>query len=150
MSLLDQAKKSPMMRVRIRIGDETIKFNLAEELNFSNENNMDAYVKNHATQYSFLLMVRSKLIKIKNQAEKEAEELYSKAWAKAKNESTGGRAPANDLCDHKAKVNKKYVAAINILNSTKENLNDVEACIKGFETRKDLLQTLSANRRKEI
>lgn len=138
------------MFVKIKLGDEVIKFNLQREIAITDDNNMESYVKEHPTQYGFLLMVRSRLIQRKSEQEAIVDKVWGKIWAKAKRQTISNRAPSNDYCDQKVKSDEDYLTAISILNQTKRNLNDIEACIKSFEVRKDLLQTYSANRRKEI
>jgi hypothetical protein len=148
--LLQYALKSNLMNVNISYGDEDFNFNLNSEL-VIDENKIDNEIKVQPSAYAFLGMLHKKLIRRSKEAEKIMERKYHELFIKFKSEK--------DEETHKS-LNNDMVKAKIIKNVTYDTLWDefieaehqamiIEVCVKSFEQRSNLLQTLSANIRKE-
>lgn len=143
------ATKSTIMDVYVELGDETFKFNLNEELMISEEKiNNETLVQ--SSSYAFLSMLYQKLIKASKDAEMEAKKTRAQKflnWKQDINPET--QRPYNDeTASCYAEVDKKYQEVLKKWLETQEKCNFLGACVKAFEMRKDLIQTLSANIRK--
>ncbi len=143
------AIKSQVMEVYIELGDEVFKFNLNEELQISEER-INQETLNQASSYAFLSMVHKKLIKAARDAEMEAKKTRAQQylnWKQDINPDTDK--PYNDeQCSSHAEVSQKYQTALKRWTEIQEKCNVIETCVKSFEMRKDLIQTLSANIRR--
>ena len=144
------ARKSDLMKVQIRYGDEIFKFNLYQETRIE-ENSINKELQNQPSSYSFLIMLHKKLIGIKSIAEALKDRAYAKAFIgyKTKIDDSTGRATSKEVAKEKAQINKRYTEAEDEYLRANTNCNIIEACVRAFEQRKDILQTLSANQRKE-
>lgn len=142
-TLLRIARTSSVGKVSLQYGDELIKFNLTKEVKIDPETIEDELL-NQPTYYAFLIMLQSKLIRKFKDQEVEVRKIYAKLFEGNKDEGM-----ANDLAKETAIANEKYTSAQKLLNEYEQNMNDIIGCVKSFEMRKDLLQTLSANIRKE-
>lgn len=146
MSKLRQyAEKASFMNIAIELDGKVFKFNLDEEL-IVKETKLNLEVKEQPRNYAFLAMLRTKIkVKIKDQYKalkrKEAE-LYNKY----KDELN------TDKVTHinaKVKEDKSLRKLQDTIDHT-EHLKDVlDVAVESFMQRKDLLQTLSSNIRKE-
>ena len=144
------AGKSRLMDIHIQLGDEVFRFNLYEELAIS-EARINTELKEQASSYAFLGMLHKKLIRSAKDKELEVVKVYNEGYIKFKaeiNEETGK--PINDdLAKAKAATTKEYKSACNIAADIKEKMDIIKVCVDSFEQRKDLIQTISANLRKE-
>lgn len=148
--LIDIARKSRIMDISIDYNGEKIEFNLSQELAV-NEMVINKEIKHQPTHYGFLSMLHKGLIKNKDTYEKQ----YKKAWAKAylskkqKIDSTTGRAYSNDVAKEYANSSKRYLSLLTKYNKAKHDMGTIGSCVESFEQRSSLIQTLSANKRKE-
>jgi hypothetical protein len=143
------SRKARLMNVKIQYGDDLIKFNLYSEIKID-ENLINDELQSQPSVYAFLTMLHKKLIKSAKEAEAHKKQLWAKLYLKYK-DGVGqyGRAPSDDVCKAKVEKNKEYQEAIKLLIIAESNRDDIQACVEVFEQRKDILQTLSANQRKE-
>lgn len=140
---IDELKKNSLFTIKYEGKLYTI--DLSRELSI-NENIINTQLKQSASSYSFLSLLRNKAIRKRDKLEKEKDEAYSRAWVSIKESN---RALSNDLVSHKANINPKYQGLLKkyvLAGSQAENL--ISIC-RAFENRERLLQTLSANIRKE-
>lgn len=148
--LLNQARKSNLMRVVIQLNGEEIAFNLYTELRIDEDLVMDS-LKIHPQQYAFLSILHKNSIKEVSDLEAELDTLKGELYTRYKTQpGIGARAKSKDLAIADLESDKTYLKAITRLNEAKHSKNILETCVKSFEVRKDLIQTLSANMRKEI
>lgn len=141
--LYQLANSSPITRVNLKYGDELIKFNLAAEVKI-NLDMVEQELINQPTYYSFLIMLQSKLIRKFKDHQLEVRALFARKYESAKEEGEN-----NELSRELAYSSEEYIEAHKTLNKYEQDMNDIIGCVKAFEQRKDLLQTLSANIRKE-
>lgn len=138
------------MDISIKYGDEKINFNLFEEL-IINENKINEEIKEQPSYYGFLLILKSKLERLKNDKQASVDKLFAELYVnyKSKVDSNTNRPYANDYVEAKINRNKEYIKANQAVNKAIENLSIVNACVEAFNQRSYLLQSLSANVRKE-
>lgn len=138
------------MDISIKYGKESIKFNLFEEL-VINENRINEEIKEQPSYYGFLLILKSKLERLKNDKQASVNKLFAELYVnyKSRIDSNTNRPYANDYVEARINKNKDYTKAIAQVNKAVENLAIVTACVEAFHQRSFLLQSLSANVRKE-
>lgn len=144
------AKSSDIMNINISFGKEQYVFNLYEEAVVS-EVVINKEIKEQPTSYAFLTMLQTRLNRVVADAEKEMEKKYSEVYNRYKekvNDATG-RVYDKDYASHIANANPGYQRKKEAFIKAKEDLGIVSTCVKAFEQRAFLIQTLSANIRKE-
>jgi hypothetical protein len=143
-------KKSSLMDIKLRYNGETFKFNLNEELSI-NPDKINQELKEQPSYYSFLLLLQSKLLVLKEDKEREMEKAYAKSYSKyavSINEKTN-RIYSDKLAKELAISNDTYQKAHIEYLTAKNDYGIIQSAVKGFEQRFSLIQTLSANLRRE-
>jgi len=148
--LLMHAKDSSLMDINIQYGEETVRFNLFKEVKIKKVE-MRGEILTQPQIYAFLSMLQKKFELYR--AELEIRE--SRAWAKALKKWKGktnpktGRPFNEDYCNSMVELDKDYNTARKKKIAVIYDLGRINACVRAFEQRKDLIQTLSANERSE-
>lgn len=140
--LIDYSASSPIMRVKIKYNNEVFEFNLDTELRII-ESKVTGHLMNQARSYAFVAMLHKKLIIKARDHQKHisrARDLSISRYAESMQITAAKAKSAND-----PKVRKLEDQLIEI----EEARDTIEVCVRAFEMRKDLIQTLSANIRKE-
>ncbi len=141
--LVSYAESSPIMDIKIKYNDQVFAFNLDKELKVS-EATVATHLKNQTRGYAFLAMLHKKLmIKVRDEQKALNRYKYSKLAQIKPNFSTLKEAEANMSSDI------KLLKMENSLLHLEEARDTIEVAVRAFEMRKDLIQTLSANIRKE-
>ena len=138
------------MEIDIKFGAEQFHFNLHQEL-IVNEGVINKEIKEQPNAYAFLAMLHKKLIRTKAEAEAQMEKKYAEIYKKYKEKTNPdtGRIYDKEYAHHIAIANPAYQAKLEKFIEASANVNDIEVCVKSFEQRANLIQTLSANIRKE-
>jgi hypothetical protein len=138
------------MDVSIRYGEEKFKFNLFEEL-IINENKINTELKEQPSSYGFISMLQKKLIRRMKDKEREKDKTYGRLYLKYKGElaEETGRYTSDEVAKQKAIVNPEYQKSLEDLFMAEEEVGIITSCVRAFEQRSDLIQTISANLRKE-
>lgn len=146
----EYAKASSLMQIKITYGKEVFNFNLYDEVSV-NENIINSQIKEQPSSYAFISMLHKKLIRIKNDKEKEMEKIYAKMFIKYKSEPDPqtGKPYSVDNAKYMAIKSNAYNEAVEAYHDAEERAEIMGTCVKAFEQRTFLLQTLSANIRKE-
>lgn len=143
------ASISELMNIDITYGNVRHRFNLFEELEIS-ESSLNKELKKHASSYAFLTMLRTHLLKEVKRLEALKKSTYSKIYSQQKKKTGAGGRPLNDdLAKANAESHSKYKSVIKRLIEAEHNYSIIHNAVTAFETRKDLIQSLSANMRKE-
>ena len=144
------ARKSSLMDISLKYGDETISFNLNDELKV-NEARINHELKTQPSYYGFLTLLGRRLDRVEADKRAELEKVEAELLIEAKTEidPNTNRPYNNDVAEAMVKVDEDYQKALKNYNQAKENAGIVSSCIKSFEQRSSLLQTLSANVRDE-
>ncbi len=151
MSRLKQyARKSDLMNIKIRYGEEVFKFNLYKETKIDVDS-LDRELKEQPSSYSFLTMLHKKLIKVKATKEALKDRAFARAYVLHKTaiDDSTGRATSKEVAKEKAQINKNFIKSQDEFIQATHDCNIIDSCVRAFEQRKDILQTLSANHRKE-
>ena len=144
------AEASKLLDIRIQYGEEFFKFNLFEELLIT-EARMDSELKTQASSFAFIAMLHKKLIRVVDDKKMEMDKTYYTKYLEGKEltQESSGRPFTDDQAKAYASSHKEYIKAIQAYNDAKEKAGVISVCVDSFEQRKDLLQTLSANLRKD-
>jgi hypothetical protein len=148
------SKESSLLNVKIAYDGQKFEFNLYEELKIDEET-IQRELKGQATSFSFLAMLHKRLIKKYKDAEKtmktvwSSRYIYFKTSEKSEYFKKNHKQPADELCKAYVESDKEYLEAYTDFLKAMDHMNTIETCVKSFEQRKDLLQTLSANTRAE-
>jgi hypothetical protein len=145
------AEKSSLMKVTVKQGEETFEFNLFEELQI-NESIISKELKNQPTSYAFLTMLQIQTSALYQKAKANEERVHNKLYLryKKKRSEQTGRPNSDDVAKAMVTGNEVYTIAQNKTIALAKQLGTISNCVKAFEQRSSLLQTLSANRRKEL
>ena len=143
------ASRSGLMDIKIQLGEEVFTFNLYEELAIT-EARINAELLTQPSSYAFVGMLHKKLLRSIDDRKLEATKAWSRAYLWWKNEKNDYDKPySDDYCRAQADIDKEYLDAVAAWNDLKEKASVLEICVRSFEDRKDLIQTISANNRKE-
>ena len=149
-NLKDIVKSSKVNEIVIKYGKETFKFNLNEELSINPEKIMKE-LQEQPSKYGFLLLLRNRLLTLKEDKGRELDKLDSRLYMKFCNEVNPktNRPYSDKNAKEMVYGNKKYnEAKIEHIQSI-QNYNDINACVYAFEQRASLIQTIAANLRAE-
>lgn len=136
--------------IRVEYGDEKITFNLMKELKI-NEAMIEKELKEQPSLYAFLFMLHKKLLTRFEELKVEKNKVWGHLFLKAKEEQSHGGRPFNDeMCKAWVETQPKYIRAQRACIEAKDQADLIFSAVKGFEQRKDNLQTLSANNRKQV
>lgn len=144
------ASSSQLMEVVIKFEAEKFKFNLYQEVKI-NEDDITSELTHQTSSYSFLTMLHKSLIKLVSDKKITEKRAYATSYLKYKGQTNSdtGRPNSDDMAKSFAELDDNYIKAQHDVINAQFDLNRVEACVKAFEQRKDILQTLSANSRRE-
>lgn len=149
-TLLKYARTSSVMLIQINYGDEKFRFNLNKEAKIT-EVNLQKDLMTQPRAYAFLTMLHKRLLKILASKKIDEKKAFAKAYLKHKEalSKITHRPNSDDVARAKAELDINYLKAQREVINTNADVNNIEACVRTFEQRSSLLQTLSANRRKE-
>jgi len=148
--LLKHAMTSPLMEINLTIGDEHIKFNLHTEIKIR-DSIMHKGLKNQPSHYGFLTMLHKNLVKTLMEAKVKEKKAFAHAYLthKKKINTETNRPNSDDVAKQKAERDIRYIKSQKSVISIQYDASRIESCVRAFEMKKDILQTLSANLRKE-
>lgn len=144
------AKNSPSMNIVIHVsGNESIEFNLSEELKIPQHTLSDS-LQEHPLMYGYLLTIRSRIRADLRISEKKKEEVFSNKLLEYKflNQNSG-KDSTKDILKALVLTDSEYRGLYTKYNSKLKNLELLEAVIQAMENKAELMRTLSANTRKE-
>lgn len=138
------------MDIKLKYNGETFKFNLYEELSINPEK-INHELKEQPSYYSFLLLLQSKLLVLKEDKEREMEKAYAKEYSNlaVKINPQTNRVFSDKLAKELSIATERYQKANIEYLTAKNDYGIIQSAVKGFEQRFSLIQTLSANLRRE-
>lgn len=141
--------RSKLMEISISYGNENFTFNLNEEL-VIDENKINQEAQMQPSSYAFLNMLYKKLMRSSEAAENRLDKKYSELFIKFKGErdQDSGRQIANETVKAKILTQPSYISLQEKFLEISHQAMILEVCVKSFEQRVNLIQTLSANLRK--
>lgn len=124
---------------------EKITIDISKELSIS-ESIINSQLKESPSSYAFLTMVKNKYLSECKKLEREKELAYSEAYIFYKNSNDK---MTNEMANHKANSNKKYQAIYDKWLRAQNKSETLVSICKAYESRENIMRTLSANLRKE-
>lgn len=146
--LINFAIKANLMNITIKYGEEKFNFNLYEETKI-NQDKITKEAIDQPSSYAFLALLQKRLDKKIADIETSCKRRYAEVYTNLKrviNEDTG-RPNADEYCKEKTLLDPQYQELEDKLNKVRGDLGIIEACVKTFEQRQFLIQTISANTR---
>ena len=131
--------------ISVKYKGKLITINITKELSID-ENIINSQLKNIPSSYAFLCLLRDNLIKKRDTLEREKNIAYSKAWLFYKESDNRLN---NDTANHKAMVNPKYLSIEERYLKAVHKANKLISICRAYESRERIIQTLSANIRKQ-
>lgn len=131
--------------ISVKYKGKIITINITKELAID-ENILNNQLKNTPSSYAFLCLLRDKYIKRRDLLEREKNFAYSSAWLFYKESDSRLN---NDTVTNKALTNKKYISLEKRYLRLVDKTNRLISICKAYESRERILQTLSANLRKQ-
>lgn len=131
--------------IKVKYKGKTLIINISEELSI-NENIINSQLKNIPSNYAFLCSIRDDYIKKRDILERERDLAYSEAWLFYK---TSDNKMNNDTVSHKALTNRKYRSIEDKYLKAVDKANRLISICKAYESRERIIQTISANLRKQ-
>ena len=122
-----------------------IDINITKELSID-ENLIDSQLKNQPSNYAFLSLLRDDYIKNRDKLEAEKDYQYSNIWLYYK---TSDNRLNNDTVHNKVITNIKYQDILSRYQKVSDKANKLISICRAYETRERILQTISANLRKQ-
>lgn len=131
--------------ISVKYKGKIVTINITKELSID-ENIINSQLKNIPSSYAFLCLLRDNLIKKRDTLEREKNIAYSKAWLFYKESDNRLN---NDTANHKAMANPKYLSIEERYLKAVHKANKLISICKAYESRERIIQTLSANIRKQ-
>lgn len=131
--------------ISVKYKGKLVTINITKELSID-ENIINPQLKNIPSSYAFLCLLRDNLIKKRDTLEREKNIAYSKAWLFYKESDNRLN---NDTANHKAMVNPKYLSIEERYLKAVHKANKLISICRAYESRERIIQTLSANIRKQ-
>lgn len=131
--------------ISVKYKGKIVTINITKELSID-ENIINSQLKNIPSSYAFLCLLRDNLIKKRDTLEREKNIAYSKAWLFYKESDNRLN---NDTANHKAVVNPKYLSIEERYLKAVHKANKLISICRAYESRERIIQTLSANIRKQ-
>ena len=131
--------------ISVKYKGKIVTINRTKELSID-ENIINSQLKNIPSSYAFLCLLRDNLIKKRDTLEREKNIAYSKAWLFYKESDNRLN---NDTANHKAMVNPKYLSIEERYLKAVHKANKLISICRAYESRERIIQTLSANIRKQ-
>jgi len=145
-ALLRYAKSSELMDISLVINGDKIKFNLFKEL-VINPNILNRELRDQSISHSFLVIAHKNMVKSLSDHELEVKRYTAKKWTDLKGGE--GRQTKDDL-RQRIEADPRYIMMQKKSIKLTYQKDILEACIRSFEQRSSMLQTLSANTRRSL
>lgn len=129
----------------IKYKGRKVTINLSKELAID-ESTINTQLRNLPSNYAFLCLLRDKAIQKANKLEKEKDAAFSKAWLFFKESDSK---LTNDAASHKALTNAKYQSLERKYLKAQDKATRLTSICRAYESRERIIQTISANLRKQ-
>ena len=148
MKRLIKYRKSEVNQISIRYKNEDFEFSLWQELSID-EDNIEKELKTQPSYYGFLLLLQKKLNTRFEDFKRRRRKVYGKLLLRAKSQKVGSRFMNDETARAWVESHPQFDKITKLCIKAKDDADTIYAAVQGFQQRKDLLQTLSSNRRKE-
>lgn len=148
---LKRFKNSRLSQIKIKYGNEVHRFNLID-ITLITEHTIERELKRQPSYYGFCLLLHKKLTTSYEELKQDRKRLYGKLYLRAKEnlKSNSGRGYSDEAARAYTLCHKEYVELTKACIKAKDDADTVYSVIKALEQRKDLMQTISSNKRKEF
>jgi len=145
---LNLSRTAQLANIRIKYEGEVFKFNLFEEVKIT-ERLLEMEIKEQPSYYGFLTLLQKKLLTRFEDLKLERKKVEGTLFLQFKQEKgANGRPMTDDMAKASVLSHKDFILASRACIKAKDDADTIWACVKAFEQRKDLLQTLSSNTRR--
>jgi hypothetical protein len=147
-------KTNKVTVIKLEFNGEKYLFNLDSEIAITKEN-LDGDIITQPRSYAFLSVLHKKLIAKAKNLEVDMNRIYSKVYYKYLTSTDThyykkmSSYPTTTVAKELAMKDLEYIEICRAFIKAEEDRDIAEVCVKAFEQRAFLLQTLSANQRKE-
>lgn len=149
MKRLSNYRKSSINHVHINYGGKVFEFNIYEEAKISEEA-IEREITTQPSKYALLFILHKKLLAKFETLKQNRKGLYGRLLGVAKTRTSSNGRPLTDKGSEAwVEAHKKYKKATEDCIKAKTDADILQGCVRAFEQRKDLMQTLSSNIRKE-
>ena len=131
--------------VKVKYQGKDIIIDIQKELSID-KNKLDSQLRDIPSSYFILCNIRDKYIRRREELAKEKDVAYSEAWNFYKNANPQWN---NDYVSNKANTNHKYISRFNAYLKMAEKAAQFISLCKAYESRENVIRTLSANLRKQ-
>ena len=131
--------------LKVKYQGKVITINITKELAID-ENSLNTQLKNLPSNYAFLCLIRDQYIMKRDRLEREKNIAYSKAWLFYKESDNRLN---NDAVACKASTNAKYLSIEDRYLKAVDKANRLISICRAYESRERIIQTLSANMRRQ-
>lgn len=149
MSIQKDSKSSSLRIIKVRLGKDTFKIDVSKELKIDYDDLEDGLIK-QPLNYGFVCMVFQKCVEMLKLYKLEMEGRYAELYTKYKSKTYNGKYLTKEEVESKIKLDTKYKLMLQRFISLEYNKGRVEDLKRSLEQKKDILQTLSATKRKEM
>lgn len=146
---ISKYRKSDINLIDITYGGKRFKFNIWEETQI-HEAGLEAEIKGQASRYAFVFTLHKKLLAKFETKKHERKAAFGRLLSQAKSKvQKNGRPYTDDAAKGWVESHKEYVGLTRECIQIREASDVLLGCVRAFEQRKDLMQTLASNLRKE-
>lgn len=131
--------------ILVKYKGKEVSIDITKELQID-ENTLNSQLREIPSNYAFLCLLRDEAIRKRDKLERERDFAFSKAWVYFK--ETDSRM-SNDLATHKATSSSKFQSMDKKFLKAQDKANRLISICKAYESRERILQTISANTRKQ-
>lgn len=145
---LSTYKDSDVYLIQVKFGSELVSFNLAMELRV-NIDQIDYEMQKQPSHYGFCLLAHKQLLARFETYKMLRKKTYGRLFIAAKSKKVNGRFMSDDVAKCYVESHPKFIDITQKCIRAKGDADKMYSCIKSFEQRKDLLQSIASNRRAE-
>lgn len=151
MKKLSNYRKLDFQTISVQYGNELITFNLNSELRI-NDDDLQGELITQPKYYGFLLLLQKKLTTEFEILKQRRKTIWAKLYLRAKGKMIEGTARqyTEEMAKSWADSHKDFQRITSQCIAAKDDADTIFAAVKAFEQRKDILQTLSSNNRKQF
>lgn len=149
MSVYKSSKDSAYSTIEIVYGKDKVRVNMFRELKIEEETIEDS-LKRQPVTYGFICTAYQGAVQEVKLFKLELDGFYSELYNKYKDKVISGKYLTKEALENKIKSDPKYRLMCKKLIRLETSKGILEDFKRALEQKKDIMQTLSANRRKEL
>lgn len=131
--------------LEVKYKGKSYSINISEELSLD-EKTLNRQLKDSPSNYEFLCHLKDEACRRRDSLEREKDAVFSEVWLFYKDSDSR---MSNESATHRATKNQKYQSYLKKYIRADYKANQLISICKAYENRERILQTLSANIRKQ-